>query len=167
MTKPPKIKRGSEFDLDVSHPKNVDMIKKYQQEVKQAIMRFRSTMLVKGNLSRDLMWVHRNINNPVELAAKWNNLSHAKATRDKPTCKHGKVNICALFTALTAAVWIQDLSSPENDTGLIENLITVLIARLDALGVHSINSFVIAGNDREGYWLKLKKGCGLRGQIKC
>lgn len=157
MPGPPKVKKSEDFSLDVPDITRGDLVKHYKKEIREAILTLRQLVLVNGTLSRDLMLLHGQIENPVEILAAFNWGVHKRSLKKTPRCRFTKKHDCVVFTATTLVYYLHQFSA----ACVEEKEITTQLARIRALGANGLKNFKVKGDDRNGYYLGLQKGYGL------
>lgn len=157
MGRPPKVNKSEDFSLDVPNLKKSDLIKHYKQEIREAILALRQINLTNGTLARDLMLLHGQIEKPVEVQAAFTWGAHKRSLKTDPKCRFVKKGDCTMFVAI---MLVHCLHQFEANRGK-EKEIKTQLARLRALGANGLKNFKVVGDDKDGYYLKLRKGQGL------
>jgi len=159
MGSPPTVKGSDDFDFEIPDIDETAKVEEYAQRVRDEIMALRATVLVNGSLANDLMELHRAINNTAEIDAQFAAYAHPRhhiAGQDA-TCRFRDVSRCLRFTVIKLIRVFQYFK--ENSVRCEE--VDTQLARVKAIGCNGLNNFKVAGSERDGYYLKLKKDVGL------
>ena len=154
MGGPPKVKKSEDFALDVPDITRGDLVKRYRQEIREAILALRQLILVNGTLSRDLMLLHGQVKKYAEVKAAFEWGAHKRSVKTDPKCRSTKKHDCIMFIAIVLVYYLHQFEADQAK----EDKITTQLARLRGIGAHGVKNFTVKGDDRNGYYLKLKEG---------
>jgi hypothetical protein len=158
MSKPPKVEKMDDFCLDTPDVDDVAKVDDYAQQVRDVIMSVRMGVLVNGSLASELMILHRMINNSTEIAAKFALYAHPRLLGKDSECKFNNIHKCLLFTVLKLIIIFQWYKNDKGNQPALDSQ----IAQTRAISCSGLHNFEVAGSERNGYYLKLKKNMGLR-----
>ena len=160
--KPPKVNKikVEEFELDIPDLGRADASKKLFREIQKELLGFRRIILVKGQMAKDIMSLHGQLNSSredIKAMFLWN--AHARSLKENktPKCKFKKLHDNVIFVAVLLVYYFHKFM----DGDIEEKKVVTQLAKLRALGAHGIDNYEVKGSDRDGYYLSLKKGCGL------
>ena len=163
MGSPPTVKRSDDFDFEIPDIDETAKVEEYAQRVRDEIMALRATVLINGSLAGDLMELHRMINNTTEIGAQFAAYAHPRySLSENAKCRFKNPTKCLRFTAIMLIRLYQAYNASLMEEPWIP-LLDAQLARVRAIGCNGINNFKVAGSERDGYYLKLKKDTGLDG----
>ena len=154
---PPTVKKPDDFMLEIPDIDKVAKQEHLTKEIREAILALRSTMYIQGQLSRDLMDLHRMVNKKIDTDALFDSSAHARNYGTQHVnCRFRNHNKCVLFAVLKLIKFFND-----GDESLSH--VEYQLARVKAIGVNGHDNFEVHGDERKGYYLQLKEGQGLTG----
>ena len=152
---PPVVRKPEDFMLEVPDIDETARRERLAKEIREAILALRSTMYIQGQLSRDLMDLHRMVGKKIETEALFDSSAHARNYGTQyVNCRFRNHNKCVLFAVLKLIKFFND-----GDESLSH--IDYQLARVKAIGAHGHDNFEVHGDERKGYHLQLKEGRGL------
>jgi len=157
MGKPPDVKKPDNFMLEIPDIDKEAKRERLGTEIREAILALRSTTHIQGQLSRDLMDLHRMVNKKIDAEALFDSSAHARNYGTQyVNCRFKNHNKCVLFAVLKLIKFFND-----EDESLSH--VDYQLARVRAIGVNGHDNFEVHGDERKGYHLQLKEGMGLGG----
>ena len=152
---PPTVKKSDDFELEVPDIDEEAKRERLGTEIREAILALRSTMYIQGQLSRDLIELHRIVNIKTDIDALFDSSAHARNYGTQyVNCRFKNHNKCVLFAVLKLIKFFND-----EDESLSH--VDCQLARVRAIGANGHDNFEVHGDERKGFHLQLKNGVGL------
>jgi len=152
---PPVVKKPDDFELEIPDADELAKRERLAKEVREAILALRSTTHIQGQLSRDLMELHRMVDRKTDTDAMFDANAHARGYgTPQVKCRFKNHNKCVLFAILKLIKFFND-----GDESLSH--VEYQLARVRAIGCHGNENFNVVGSDRDGFYLQRKDGQGL------